>query len=86
MAPEVRGEDPVAVGHDVGWQAVEAVDAAEEEAGNVGRSNRGLGRDEMGHLGETVDHDKDRIVLGWRWRQADNEIHGDRGPRSRRCL
>jgi hypothetical protein len=63
VAPEVGGEDLVTVGHDVCWQTVEAVDVAEEETGNVGRDGCGLGRDEMGHLGEAVDHDKDRVVL-----------------------
>jgi hypothetical protein len=66
MAPEVGSEYLVAVRHNVGWQAVETIYVLEEEAGNVGCIGCGLGGDEVGHFGETVNNNEDGIVPGWR--------------------
>ena len=80
MAPEVGREQLIAVGHNVGGKAVEAMHILEEELGNVGSVGCGLGRGEMGHFGEAIDGDKDGIMVGRRRWQSDNEIHGDRLP------
>src|SRR5262249_50088042 len=66
VAPEVGGEDFVAVGHDVSWQAMETVDILEEELGNVGSLGCGLGRRKVGHFGEAVNNNEDGIVPRWR--------------------
>ena len=66
VSPEAGGEDLVAVGHDVSWEAVETVDILEEESSNGWGIGGGLGGGEVSHLGEAVDRDEDRIVAGWR--------------------
>jgi hypothetical protein len=83
VSPEFGVEQPVAIGHNVGWQTVQAVHIPEKQASDVGSVSGGLGRGEVCHLGEAIDDDEDGVVAGGRQRQRDNEVHRDRRPRTR---
>jgi len=62
LLPDVRGEARVAVGHNLLWPAVEAIDVVEEEAGGGGGGDGfGAGGD-VEELGEAADEDPEGVV------------------------
>jgi len=83
VPPEPRGENLVAIGHDVGREAVESADVPEEEASDLWGVGSGLGGREVRHLGEAIDHDEDGVATRGRDGQADNEVHGNGFPGAR---
>ena len=83
MRGESGGELGPSVCDNVIWEAVVFEYVLQVQAGGfLGVDLDGRGA-EVYHLSESVHTDKDRIVAS-RLREFYDEVHGDRGPRSRR--
>lgn len=76
--PEVGVEDGASVGDHVVWKTVRADDARVVEVrDDLSGASFLLEGDEVGHFGEPVDDDEDRVVALGGDGELDDEVHGD---------
>ena len=62
MVPESRCEDRSAIGNNGIWETMKGDNVVQEHTGELGSVGRFIARDEVGHLGETVDEDEEGVI------------------------